>query len=80
MKTWLRWLKGDNYLSSTHPIAVFGRFILSLWIMIIALCALIVGGIFLVSPEEFSSPERDITCTTVEHNGEAIDTCDYLVP
>jgi hypothetical protein len=80
MNNWLRWLKGDNYLSSKSPVAVFGRFILSVWIAIIVICGLIIGGIFLVSPENFSTPKHDTTCTTVEHNGEAIDTCDYLTP
>lgn len=80
MKSWLRWLKGGNYLSSSNPVAVFGRFLLSVWIMIIAICALIVGGIFLFNPEDFFTPERDKTCITVERDGEAIDTCDYLVP
>lgn len=80
MKWWLTWLKGDNLLSSKHPLAIFGRLILSLWVTIIAICALIIGGIFLVSPEDFSSPERTNSCTTLEHNGEAVDTCDFLLP
>jgi hypothetical protein len=80
MKAWVRWLKGDGYLASKNPITVLGRFILSLWIAIIGLCGVIIAGIFISDPGSFSEPERDQTCQTVEYNGEAIDTCDYLTP
>jgi hypothetical protein len=80
MKAWLRWLRGDGYLTSKNPINVFGRLILSLWIAIIGLCALIIAGIFITDPGAFIEPEKDQTCQTVEYNGEAIDTCEYLAP
>lgn len=80
MKAWIRWLKGDGYLASKNPITVFGRFILSLWIAIIGFCALIMAGIFITDPGAFTAPEKDQTCRTVEYNGEAIDTCEYLTP
>jgi hypothetical protein len=80
MRRWLSWIKGDGLLSSTNPGAVIGRLILSAWISIIAICALIVGGIFVVHPESFSTPKHDTTCFTVEHNGEAIDSCEFLTP
>jgi hypothetical protein len=80
MKAWIRWLKGDGYLTSKNPITVFGRFILSFWIAVIGLCGLIMAGIFITDPGAFSEPETDQTCRTVEYNGEAIDTCDYLTP
>jgi hypothetical protein len=78
MKSWLSWLKGDSYLASKNPLIIFGRFILSLWVAILLLTGVIVGGIFLSDPKGFSPPEPEVTCTVVEHNGEAIDTCEFL--
>ena len=80
MKAWIKWLKGDDFLRSRNPIAVIGRFILSVWIAILGLVALIIAGIFITHPEDFTKPERDQTCYTVEYNGELVDTCDYLTP
>ena len=80
MKAWLQWLKGDDFLRNKNPIKVFGRFILSLWIAIIALCALIVAGIFIANPDAFTEPKKDQTCRTVEYDGVAIDTCEYVTP
>jgi hypothetical protein len=80
MKARLRWLRGDGYLTSKHPITIFGRLVLSLWIAIIGLCALVIAGIYITDPGAFSEPETVQTCRTVEYNGEVIDTCDYLTP
>ena len=80
MKTWLRWLRGDTYGTSKNPFAMLGKFILSVWIATITFCALIIAGIFITDPGAFSEPETDQTCQTVEYNGEAIDTCEYLTP
>ncbi len=80
MKKWLRWLRGDSYLTGKNPFSILGRFILSLWIAIIAACAVIMAGIFITDPGAFSQPENIQTCRTVEYNGESIDTCDYLTP
>jgi hypothetical protein len=80
MKAWIRWLKGDGYLTSKNPITVFGRFVLSLWIAIIVSCALIIAGIFISNPGEFIEPEKDQTCRTVEYDGGVVDTCEYLTP
>jgi hypothetical protein len=59
---------------------IFRRFILSLLVVILLLTGAIVGGVYLSDPYGFSSPEPEVTCTIVEHNGEAIDTCEFLTP
>jgi len=80
MTKWLRWLRGDTYGTSKNPFAVFGKFILSVWIAIIAFCAVGMAWIFITDPGAFSEPETVQTCRTVEYNGGVIDTCDYLAP
>ena len=80
MKSWLTWLKGDGFLASKNPVVIFGRFILSLWVTILLLTGLIIGGIYLSDPNGFSPPKDEVECTIVEHNGEAIDTCEFLAP
>jgi len=41
---------------------------------------LIMGAIYISDPSGFSDPEPERQCTTIEVNGEAVDTCEYLVP
>jgi hypothetical protein len=80
MKSWLSWLKGNSYSASKNPVAIFGRFILSLWVAIIALTGIVMGVIFLSDPSGFSPPKPKPDCITVEINGEARDSCEYLYP
>ena len=65
---------------SKNPFAVFGRLVLTVWIALIAIVAVIMGGIFLTDPEAFSGPKNETSCTVVEYNGEYIDTCEFLSP
>lgn len=65
---------------SKNPFAVFGRLLLSVWIGVIAICAVIMGGIFLSDPGAFSEPKYETNCTVVEYNGDFIDTCEFLSP
>ena len=78
MKRWISWVKGDGYLASRNPLVILGRIIISIWISILAISALVMGGMFLTHPGDFNDPAPDKECITVEHNGEAIDTCEYL--
>jgi hypothetical protein len=80
MKRWLNWLINGSYPYKKRWWLVGGRFILSLWITIIALCGIVIAGIYIVDPASFSDPKPDIECQTVEYNGEVIDTCEYLYP
>jgi hypothetical protein len=80
MKRWFNWLINGSYPHKKRWWLVGGRFILSLWITIIALCGLVIAGIYIVDPESFSDPKPDTQCQTVEYNGEVIDTCEYLYP
>ena len=80
MRSWLSWLKGDSYSASKNPVVIFGRFILSLWVAIIAITGIVMGAIFLSDPAGFSPPKPKVTCQTVEINGEARDSCEGLYP
>lgn len=80
VKRWVAWLKGEGSFQSKNPFTIFGRFILSIWIGIIAFFAVGMGLVFLSDPSSFSKPKPDQNCTVVEYNGGAIDTCDYLSP
>ncbi len=80
MKRWLNWLINGSYPYKKRWWLVGGRFILSLWITIIALCGIVIAGIYVVDPASFSDPKPDTECQTVEYNGEVIDTCEYLYP
>jgi hypothetical protein len=79
MKRWVNWVLGrDDYLSNKNPFLIVGRIILSIWMLILAICALVIGGMFLTNPGDFIEPEPDNDCVVVEYNGETIDTCEYL--
>jgi hypothetical protein len=80
MKSWLRWLNGGSYSSSKNPVALFGRFILSLWVAIIAVTGIIMGIIFLSDPTGFSPPKYKPVCGTIEIDGQRIDICDDILP
>ena len=69
-----------NYVKNSKPMAVVGNAVLKIWIFIIVVCALIMGAIYISDPSGFSDPEPERQCTTIEVNGEAVDTCEYLVP
>lgn len=84
MKRWLKWVKGESHtygditISNTHPLKVFGRFILSLWILTVA----ITGSIGFTASVLESKPESSNNeCITVDTpDGAGMDTCDLLVP
>ncbi len=80
MKKWVSWLKGESYSASKSPMAIVGRFILSLWVAIIALTGIVMGAIFISDPTGFSPPKPTRECSIVEVNGEARDTCEDLYP
>ena len=69
-----------NYVKDSKPSVAVGNVVLKAWIFTIVVCALIMGAIFLSDPSEFSDPKPERQCTTIEVNGEAVDTCEYLVP
>lgn len=87
MKDWvierLNWIVRGNDLSSNskHPIFIFGRVILSLWIMTILFFALVMAGMFVTHPGDFFKTEPTNECITVDtQDGSAVNTCDYLTP
>lgn len=75
-----RWVKGEGILANKNSIFVFGRIILSLWIVTLCIVALIVGLVFISNPEGFLNEKPKKDCFTVEVNGEAVDSCEYLTP
>ena len=78
VKRWLNWLIKGSYPNKKGWWLVLGRFILSLWVTIIVLCGLNMAGLYIADPGTFSHKKSDPQCQIVEHNGEAIDTCEYL--
>lgn len=79
----IRWIREGNGFStnSTNPLLVFGRVILSLWVLILAFTVLILGILFLRDPNSFMDQDKSRECVTVETNGgEAVNSCDFLTP
>ena len=61
------------------PAKTVGNIVLTIWIGIIAITALIMFGVFISNPGDFIKEPRKQTCTIVETpDGGAIDTCEYL--
>jgi hypothetical protein len=69
-----------DYVKSPKSSFSFGESLLKMWLYSIVAIGLIIGTISLINPSESSDPKPGNQCTTVEHNGEAIDTCEYLTP
>ena len=78
MRRWLNWLMNGSYPHKKTWWLLVGRFILSLWITIIVLCGLVMAVLFISDPGSFMHEKPEPQCQIVEHNGEAIDTCEYL--
>jgi len=80
LNNWLKWIQIGSYPHKSNSLRLIGRLILSLWITILVLTGLVVAGISIINPDNSDKPENLRVCQTLEHNEEAIDTCEYLNP
>lgn len=81
LKSYVGWIREGNGFNSDNPLLVFGRVILSIWILILAFTALMLAILFLRDPNSFMPQDKSRECVTVETNGgDAVNSCDYLTP
>ena len=62
-------------------VIVFGKIILSLWIVVLLITAFGVILMIIADPASFFGDDSGVSCTTVEdYSGEGVDTCDFILP
>ena len=84
-KMFLNWYKGylsgENSVSNPYPIYVVGRFILSIWILIIGICAMGILMSRIFAPQLWVHDDHSNECYEyTAPDGSSANTCDFLTP
>jgi hypothetical protein len=76
----IKWSKNESVFENLHRIT--GRIVLGLWLPVLFVTTIGLLISFLMQPSAFiEKPKSDPNCEILEtQDGNAIDTCDFLVP